>query len=103
MASNGHRAEILGPNLHQAGLDAMGGGQDRAKIQIMRENDVILGRRPGHDVAVSGCHRAYATPVHSVEPCGTERIDPAWREIHIDQQPHARTSATSRSSARQAA
>ena len=97
------RAEIAGTKLHHARFGAVRGRQNRAEIQVMRQDDVIPRGSLSHDIRIEGVAFADRSPVRSLDSRRPEEIHPGGRQIHIDQQLHALVSSNSRPSASQAA
>ena len=52
------RADIVGADLHDAGLLAVGGGEDRAEVQIVGKHHVVVDAGVGHDFRVRRVARA---------------------------------------------
>ena len=48
------RQHVLAANLQYAWSGRMGQGQHGAKIQVVGEDDVAVGQRPGHDYRIVG-------------------------------------------------
>jgi hypothetical protein len=58
--------DVLCAQLDNARGIRLGGGQDRAKIQVMGEHDVLVGFRPVKDFVICRCWRADGRPVNRV-------------------------------------
>ena len=85
MPADDLRAKVVGAELHHAGAGAVGGGQDRAEIQVVRQDDVIAGGGVGHDIDIQGVGAADGRPVLGRYPRRGEITHPERRQIHVDQ------------------
>jgi hypothetical protein len=79
-------------------------GQDRRKIQVVRQHDMIVFGSPTHDITIIGIPCAICRPMDGLySGCG-EKMDLPRRQNHIDQDSHpAAGRSISRSCVRQAA
>jgi hypothetical protein len=66
-------ADVLGADLHNAGLVNARGGKDGAKVKIVRQQYVAVGCRVVHEIGVWRIGRADADPVDSSNPASWSR------------------------------
>lgn len=91
-------------NLDHARLAALCRGENGGEIKIGGQQDVRLFCRPTHQFRVGLVAAPDIGPVNRLKSGIDKKINPARRQIHVDQDAHQRVvSSISRSSARQAA
>lgn len=93
------------PKLNQAGPAGMRQREHGREVQVVAEDDVAVGDRPVHDLAVRRRRISDLRSVDGLESSFGQNRYPLRREIDIDDQPqgHAAVRSSSRSSRRQAA
>ena len=96
-------ANILAPELHDAGALDAGEIEQRAVIQIMGKDDGLVGPGPGDDFRIKRFGRPNRTPVCDLMSRLSETTFPRRGKVHIQQNLQPRVRARSCSSARQAA
>ena len=75
------------------------------EVEIVGKDRIAMVQGPGHQVAIRSAWIAHLRPMHRLVPGCLKERDPLSRQVHIDQKPRHQvsTSASSRSSRRQAA
>jgi len=100
---HGYRVNILYSNLKDARGIRLGGGEDCAKIQVVRKYHHRIGGRKIHNDFVRGAGIPHFDPMNGLETRILENGDSLGRQLHVDQDLHAENlSGTSISSTRQA-
>ena len=94
----------IAAQLEDTGTSALRRGQNSAEVQVACEHDVTICGGPLHHVTVFGIACADFRPVSGLKSGLDKKIDPAGRQIHIDENFHsAAARSISRSCARHAA
>ena len=96
-------ADVYATDLHDAGLFSMRDGEDRTEIEVVREHDVIVGRGLCENLKITCVGLANLRPMFGLPSRVDQRGHPTGRQVHVNQEFHARGRVTSRSSARHAA
>jgi hypothetical protein len=99
------RQHVQAAHLQNTGAIGTREGKHGPEVEIVGKDRIAMGQGPGHQVAIRSAWIAHLGPMHRlVTGCLKER-DPLSRQVHIDQKPRHQvsTSASSRSSRRQAA
>ena len=90
--------------LEDTGASALCHGQNCAEVQVACEHDVTVSGGPLHHVVVVSVVCADFRPVNGLKSSLDKEIDPAGRQVHIDENFHsAAVRSISRSCARHAA
>ena len=77
-------------------------GEERAEVEVLGEDDLLVAVRVIEDHAIRGVWLAHGTPVHSRVASGRQELSPSRAEVHVDEELHAEI-GISISSTRQAA
>ena len=56
-------AQVSGSDLYDAGTGPVGGREDRPEVQVVRDDDVAVSVRVGHDFGIGGCRGPDLGPV----------------------------------------
>ena len=67
--ANDIRAEILGTDLYDTGPLALSRGQDRAEVEIIRENHIVVCASIGHDLRIWRIVRPQGGPMGRLDAC----------------------------------
>ena len=99
------RQDVLSSNLKHARANFVREREHGAKVEVVREQDVLVGGRPIHDLPVGGSRVADSGPVHCLPSLRSQHRHPLGRQVHVQEElrPHGVERGTSCSSSLQAA
>lgn len=95
--------EILSSGLDDTGTLPPSQGQEAAKIEVVREDDVVSFTCPMENLCIVGFRVANVGPVDGAKLVSLQELAPPRRQVHVDHEAQAGLRATSRSSTRHVA
>lgn len=78
LGSNHIWTDIHAANLHNAWLFTVSDGEDCAEIEVMRDHDIVIGRRILQDFRITRVGPAQIRPMLRLPPSVSQRRHPAW-------------------------
>jgi len=79
------RAHPLRPDLDHAGPLGLRRGQDGPEVQVVGEDDMVIGLGPLQDLGVGGVEGADRRPMPDGVPMPLQHFNPAGRQVHVDE------------------
>ena len=78
-------------------------GEEGSEIEIVSEDDEAVLLREGEDHSIGGVGRPHVVPMDGVDTSTTQPLNPARREVHVEEDLHDAARGSSCSAARHAA
>ena len=60
--------------------------EEGAEVEIVREDDKTVLPRVGEDGGIRCCRKADFSPVHGVNACVAQPLNPARSEVHVEEE-----------------